>query len=266
MGEAFITARGGGAGLNFKVVGGTSQPTSASENTIWVNTSTAITSWVFSAEEPASPAAGMVWFQTSGGSTAPFNAVKKNTITVYPNGCSQYVSGAWIGKKAEIYQGGAWKALWSGELYADGDTNDNVTGGWVASASCITTNQNGYTPQLKLPVITYNADNIQMKLDMDEGLACKGGSLVTANKIDVTGFSKLHFSGSKEGSSTAKIFLASTLNTSEASDANVAASADIGENQTLDISGLSGEYYIGLSFAIYYYGGSAYLNEAYLEV
>lgn len=38
MGEAFIISRGGSAGLNFKVVGGASRPTTARENTIWVDT------------------------------------------------------------------------------------------------------------------------------------------------------------------------------------------------------------------------------------
>lgn len=42
----------GGAGLNFKVVGGTTQPSSPKENTIWVNTDTPITSWDFSSEAP----------------------------------------------------------------------------------------------------------------------------------------------------------------------------------------------------------------------
>lgn len=151
-------------------------------------------------------------------------------------------------------------------LYAEGDEKTSATGGWLASASCITENRNGYVPQLKTPVITKTEDNIQIYLEMDEGLACKGGSLVTAKKINVTRFSKLHFSGSKEGNSTAKIFLAPVINTEVSSASNVAASADIGENQVLDISNLSGEYYIGLSFAIYLYSGSAYLNEIYLEV
>lgn len=43
-----------GVELNFKVVGGTIQPTSPSENMIWVNTDVEITSWVFSATEPGS--------------------------------------------------------------------------------------------------------------------------------------------------------------------------------------------------------------------
>lgn len=43
---------GGDAKLNFEVVGGTSAPASPKENTIWVNTSTTITSWVFSSNNP----------------------------------------------------------------------------------------------------------------------------------------------------------------------------------------------------------------------
>ena len=55
MGEAFITRRGGGggpAGLNFRVIGGTSAPSNPKENDIWVNTSIPVSSWVFSADAP----------------------------------------------------------------------------------------------------------------------------------------------------------------------------------------------------------------------
>lgn len=116
-----ITNAGGGGGgsLNFKVVGGTAQPTNPSENMIWVNTSVAITSWVFSATAPTSPAAGMVWFATGSSSSVAFNAVKKNGIWVYPAGCQQYVSGAWVTKTAKTYQSGAWKD-WVFWLYKDG--------------------------------------------------------------------------------------------------------------------------------------------------
>ena len=41
-----------GASLNFKVVGGTTEPANPSENTIWVNTDEPITSWIFSAKNP----------------------------------------------------------------------------------------------------------------------------------------------------------------------------------------------------------------------
>lgn len=47
-----IAGSGSGAGLNFKVVGGTTQPSNPSENTIWVNTDKEITGWIFSAKNP----------------------------------------------------------------------------------------------------------------------------------------------------------------------------------------------------------------------
>ena len=99
---------GGGAPLNFKVVGGTSAPSNPKENTIWVNTNTAIASWFFSATEPENPSIGSVWFTTEKKSSAPFNVLKKNNITVYPVSAKQYLNSAWVDKEAKIYQNSAW--------------------------------------------------------------------------------------------------------------------------------------------------------------
>lgn len=43
---------GGGALLNFEVVGGTTEPTNHKGNTIWVDTDQKITNWIFSASDP----------------------------------------------------------------------------------------------------------------------------------------------------------------------------------------------------------------------
>ena len=51
IGQA-ITPGGGGGGLNFKIVGGTTEPTSPKENTIWVNTGNKISNWIFSSSDP----------------------------------------------------------------------------------------------------------------------------------------------------------------------------------------------------------------------
>ena len=99
---------GGGASLNFKVVGGTAEPANPKENTIWVDTDIEITKWLFSATEPEEPSEGMVWFATDTSSSIQFNALKKNDFTVYPCGARQYVDGMWINKIAKIYQGGEW--------------------------------------------------------------------------------------------------------------------------------------------------------------
>lgn len=99
---------GGGGGLNFTVVGGTTQPGNPKENTLWVNTQTDISGWVFSPEEPGEPAEGMVWIELGTASPAPFNMLKKNSVYVYPVSCRQYISGTWSNVYAYIYQNSAW--------------------------------------------------------------------------------------------------------------------------------------------------------------
>ena len=46
----FNITGGAAANLNFKVVGGTTKPTSPKENTIWINTDTEISNWFFAAK------------------------------------------------------------------------------------------------------------------------------------------------------------------------------------------------------------------------
>ncbi len=121
----------GGGGLNFKVVGGTTQPSNPSENTIWVNTSATITSWIFSATEPTNPTEGMAWISTGASSPVGFNTLKKNCVMIYPLSAKQYVSGAWVDVTAKSYQNGAW-VDWmpEGALFYHGDQIVDVTGGW----------------------------------------------------------------------------------------------------------------------------------------
>lgn len=106
-----MSGGGGGASLNFKVVGGTAAPNNPKENTIWVNTDAEITGWVFSATEPETASEGMVWISVGTSSPVAFNALKKNNITVYPLTAKQYVSGAWVDKEAKSYQSGTWKDM-----------------------------------------------------------------------------------------------------------------------------------------------------------
>lgn len=99
---------GGNAALNFEVVGGTVQPSNPKENTIWVNTATEITSWVFSAGEPNAAEAGAVWVQTATVAPNAFNALKKNTLMTYPIGVFTYNGVAWTTVTAQIYYDGEW--------------------------------------------------------------------------------------------------------------------------------------------------------------
>lgn len=103
-----------GAGLNFNVVGGLTQPTDPKENTIWVKTNIVITGWEFSPTEPTSRLEGLVWIVTGKTGQVVLNALKKNGIILYTITGKQYVSGSWVTKDVKIYQGNAWKSL---ELY-----------------------------------------------------------------------------------------------------------------------------------------------------
>ena len=178
MGEAYIVRRSGTL-LNFKIVGGATEPTNPKENTIWVNTDAAITEWEFSATEPTG-VAGKVWFPTGSNSQAPFNALKKNSVTVYPLTAKQYVNGAWVYKTAMIYQNGAWTELWNGVLYDYGDQYEHITGGWVGSQTIASSTTSGGK-------LTVNEDNLSFT-------NVSGGSfgVVTTNAIDLTSFTTIH--------------------------------------------------------------------------
>ena len=121
--------------LSFSIVGGTTQPSNPADNTVWVNTSTTISSWAFSVTEPSSPAEGMVWFLTGTASNVAFNALNKNNIMVYPISTKQYVGGAWVDKIVASYKNGAWVSWWDGYLYKNGDECKYITGGWSLSGT-----------------------------------------------------------------------------------------------------------------------------------
>lgn len=128
---------GGGSGLNFKVVGGTTKPTDPKENTLWVNTAVEFESWIFSADQPQVQEAGMVWFEVRPSGNLVFDALKgANVLNVAPIAASQYVDNNWQIVTAEIYQDGAWETLNKTVWLLDGmNQYENVTGGWLFTAT-----------------------------------------------------------------------------------------------------------------------------------
>jgi len=122
----------GGAGeLNFSVVAYASEddlPATADENTIAVITSTPISGYAFSNEQPDNQTEGFVWFTTGTGSPAPFNAINENQVMVYPLLAKQYVNEAWAVKSSKIYQNGAWRLIATELiLYESGNKNNEYT-------------------------------------------------------------------------------------------------------------------------------------------
>lgn len=229
MGYGFKHGGGGSANLNFKIVGGTSQPSSPSENTIWVNTSVPINAYYFSATQPTGITAGDVWIYTGTTSAAAFNALKKNGIMVYPLSAKQYVSGAWVSKTAMSYQGGEWNPWWSGDIYNAGDENTAITGG--------------------IKIYTGSSYVKKNTADIQFTAAASTAGISTVDAVDLSGYSTLNASitGCTAGASSApNMYLgycapaAPTTPVGRASKSNASGSFTM----TCDISGVTGLHYV----------------------
>lgn len=237
---------GGGEALTFRVVGSLTEPEAPRENDIWVETESAVNGWIFSAAEPESPAEGMVWFTIGTTSTAAFNALEKNGIMIYPVSALQYLSGVWEKKTPKSWQAGAWADWWiEGTLYADGRTDQAITGGWKTYSYAVGTGYTGQSAQ-----ITDEADGLV--ISMTNGGSNRSSFFSTANAIDLTEYSSVVYSFESAYSSTGggivqpRVYSAS--GTYIMSGENVLNGNEFRSGGSIDVSGLSGEYRVGFIF------------------
>lgn len=146
------------------------------ENTNGVITTTTMTSWAFSATEPKEPEVGMVWIKVGTSSSAEFNALKKNTLQVYPVKAKQYESGKWADKPAYSYHSGEWGTLHT-YIYKTGDNG---------SAFYVYLPSGSYAGQV---THVFGSDGISLK--NTNGSNTYGIRIATNNKIDFADYSKL---------------------------------------------------------------------------
>lgn len=233
MGKAFLSKSngGGGGGIAFRVIGGTSAPSNPKPNDVWVDTNTEITSYIFSATEPEGYAQGMVWITTGTSSTVEFNALKKNGIQVYPISAKQNIDGAWVDVTAKSYQNGEWKDwIRFNVMYDNGDENETVTGGWVTKGTNINVTKNANT----------------MKIETISGGVTSW--LHTLNKIDITKYTKLIFDGiiNVTGTNTETVF--GINDTMQSYDSGYLAKYYASQSSDgiieIPLSGLTGEHYV----------------------
>ena len=126
-------------------------------------------------------------------------------------------------------------------LYNNGDTCADVTGGWVANSY----GYKGTDSNNAKVTVTYNATDMLIK-----GAYGARGSLFTAKKIDMTPYNTLTVSYAKSGVN----YAGQVVVTPECKDQYaVGAKAHLntnGQDAVLDVSGLTGEYYV--AFSVYY--------------
>lgn len=235
--------------LNFEVVGNP-KPQNPKANTIWVDTD-AMTGWVFSPNKPQSPSEGLVWFNYSSSGSATFNALKSNSIEISPNNASQYSNGEWKSIAVQTYMGNKWVG-WAMALVANGRFVAEM-----GESKYYGTYNNLYTTVTPL-------DNGGVKI---EGA---GGSGIIAHTFEkafnVTDFSKMRVKTGTVVSSYVNVGL-SAINSdisiafTKAVQKTLASNSDI----VIDISALTGEYYLVFGFDYHQTTKSAELLEITLE-
>lgn len=244
--DDMATSIGNISGTNFSVVGGITEPVNPKENTIWVDTSTSITSWIFSATQPETAEEGNVWFPVGASSTAPFNALKKNGITVYPQSAKQYINGAWVYNESKLYQNGVWV-----DVIPD---NYMFYEGYGAVVPL-------YTEQQRNSTITVASDKITTTMPTtDTGYYLT--SCVSQDKISVTKYNWLKVEAKVTrlagtvNSSSAKHDMRVVLTNNQGAEANaqpascpasLALTVSARKVYALDISSFTGSYYCGVA-------------------
>lgn len=242
MGKGYKHGGSGGTALNFNVKTYLSETELKAdkprENTIGVITTTTMTSWAFSAKEPAEPEVGMVWISVGTTSPVEFNALKSKTLQVYPINAKQYVGGKWEDIVAYSYPDDEWVEWWDGYYYRSGNEYKNITGGWVVKEKKGT--QNG-----TLGTLTKQEDGLVINLTGNNCGAC----LRTEEMVDLTDIQKINIawvidSGSISGGS---FFVTDSISVGDWDWNNRAVTSGDVLNMSsveIDVSALQGEFYV----------------------
>lgn len=222
----------GSGGSEFTVVTGVARPPKAGENTVWVNTDVEATKYVFSASEPTSPVAGMVWIEIGNtGSTKASALIDGNYFTLYLKKAEQYVGGKWVEKDSAIYQGGVWLVIGDALILLDSTSG-------LASNYSLNVQTNGTATLSGNQIALIGNDNLDKAF--------------ISPVIDCSKYSKMTVTGKKTGAGSAashfKVGLVTTLPTADAL-ADFAASiainsVNVEETHSVDLSNMGSKYYV----------------------
>jgi hypothetical protein len=231
-------AGGGGASLNFSVVGGIVQPNNLKENTIWVKTEVHFSDWTLSFEKPSNPENGMVWIAISTRGRNVFNALKKNGIAISPMSAKQYVNGAWQAREAQIY--------------IDGELRDFVQYLVKSGVPIFPIELMGKSYNASYQGEWTSANSIPGDGFITVAGASYGYGIAYVADVDLTAFTTLTIEGSFKRSSgaTVKLIVWDKLGTYIMD--NVVRSGDLPQGAgkvSLDVSGLTGSHVVGISSA-----------------
>ena len=251
---SIISCFPGGAPAKIPVIAAASVaalPTAAKEGTIALITSTALGTAYIGNMTVATPVAGDVRIRTSALAPHPIAPLRGQPVEIYPQSAAQYSGTEWTDVALYVRHNGVWaqQTVWlynAGELYA------TVTGGWSMGYQ-----GNGSTS------ITLESERIRV--------ACNGQSVwiavATNNAVDMTPFSTLTVNFTQSGNndySNNRLYLMTSHDASPNTETPYAEFSGRYTNKimTLDVSAVTGEWYIGMGTNNY---GTLYLNSLKAE-
>lgn len=232
-----------GAELNFSIVGSSSAPASPALNTIWVKTAESVPSWAMQASAPSSPTEGMVWFEIAMTGSAALNALKENALTVALASCRQYVSGGWTNKNAYLWNGEAWVQFGAEQIILFA-TGGSYAADWEGGGM----GADDFTWGSGIPSVS--ATIADTGIVLTQGYNSSPVRYIAAHTapIDVTNLSGIHFQANATGAATAVEAKLTATKTAGGAAAASVTFGTAGENAyTMDVSGLTGEYYLAIN-------------------
>lgn len=244
-------ARGGGGGLNLKVVGGTTQPTAPRENTIWINTATAITGYVLSPTQPENGTEGLVWLKTAD-TGVEINVGRKNAVLLHLSTAKLYTGGKWVSVNGFVYVNSVWNQFAKEGIMVFDRTQQEYAD----------INRNILAVRDEEYISRKDADPyIQMTISVSSAIT---RGYQWKNPVDVTDYNTMEVVGySRKAINQAG--LSPNLNESRNEIVSAAHQTFGTERSTMkiDISSLTGNMYVG--FSLKKGGGSIYVESVYLR-
>ena len=207
-----------------------SLPASAKAGDVAVITATAIGKAFAQAAAPSAPAAGDIWIWT--GSHSLGALALTDTITLYPRAVYQYISAAWVFRVSYVYTT-VWKEV---SLYVYDSGSDIL--------SVMAQVNYGYNTANTI----YNKDAGSIRI-VQTGSTTTYRLAHTETQIDLTGVSQIKLTYTRNKATSYDWFGVTSWRGDDGSFVTYGTLANgTGITKTIDVSALTGLYYLGLRF------------------
>ena len=255
--NASVGGKISGRYIDLEVVGGTSRPEGVSSNTIWVNTSVPITGWQISFDQPSNPSNGDIWIQMNYQTGFIMQVANIPQIDLGLWTAYQYIGGSWSSVQMEAYTN--YENFTSSLiLYYYGNFNGSYPFSWKSSDRV----GNELNPGANLgayATLYTNSDNFRIYTRSNGGCLSSWCNL-SSPAIDLTDVSSVIFEYRVAHSGTGNRYWFS-ISSASGSYKNVYTNAVLRETwmatadrakqyATLDVSSLTGEYFINIGSVI----------------